>query len=94
MFRLYVMQHQWAALAFFAGFAGVAAMALTYMMLWSPRKERPPEEALAAEPAPEPQSLWRWYFSFMPWILNMTFLLSFLFAVIYMIMLAVAPPNW
>jgi len=94
MYRLYVMQHQWAAFAFFSGFATVAAMALTYMMIWLHRVERPPEEAQAPGPAPMPQSLWRWYFSFMPWILNMTFLFSFLFALLYMVALAIAPPNW
>ena len=89
MFRLYVLQHQWAILGIFSGFALVCAMVLTYMMIWFPRDPRRTSEMTTSE-----ISLIRWYFTFMPWILQMTFLSAVLFGILYVVYTACVPPNW
>jgi dolichyl-phosphate-mannose--protein O-mannosyl transferase len=78
-------------LGLFTGLILICATVLTYMMIWREREERGAEPM---EPEPEQESLVRWYFGFMPWILQMTFLFSLLFAILYVILTLVIPPNW
>lgn len=91
MYRLYVMQHQWALLGLFTGLVFICATALTYMMMWTERDESDEKET---QPEPEQRSFVQWYFSFMPWILQITFLFSILFAILFVGFLLANPPNW
>ena len=91
MFRLSVLQSQWLILAMFSGVALVLATVLTYMMIWRPRKDN---DRAVAESGYENYSTMRWYFSFMPWVLTLTFAGVIVFAIVYALMKIANPPNW
>ena len=95
MFRLSVLQYQWLILALFGGAVLVLTMVLTYMMMWRPRKENQEAAAEAvAESDYQGYSALRWYSSFMPWILTLTFVSVVVFAIIYAFYSIKNPPNW
>lgn len=91
MIRLSVLQYQWLILAFFSGAALVLGTALTYLMIWKPRKDN---EQAVAESGYEGVSTLRWYLSFMPWILTLTMISVALFGIGYAWMTLMTPPNW
>ncbi len=91
MFRLSVLQYQWLVLALFSGVAGILAMTLAYLAIWRPRKG-PDREV--AESGYEGYSGLRWYFSFMPWVLTLTYVAAIIFGILYAIDKIIRPPNW
>ncbi len=91
MFRLDVLQYQWLILAMFSGMVLVLCTALTYMMIWRPRKDN---QQAVEESEYQGASLARWYFSFMPWILTLVFAGTIVFAILYAFFMIQFPPNW
>lgn len=103
MFSLEVLQNRWLILALAGGVALVLAVILAHMALWRPRREEGPGAAVPAggdeadgledasgqaapgHETPHPP---------VPWFLILTFLGIAAYAVIYVIVQAVRPPNW
>jgi hypothetical protein len=97
MFSLEVLQSRWLILALGGGAGLVLAMILAYLALWRPRAADgsgaagpagPPEaapDAVAGHETPHPP---------VPWFLILTFVGIAAYAVIYVIVQAVRPPNW
>jgi hypothetical protein len=92
MFSLEVLQNRWLILALAGGIALVLAVILAYMALWRPRREDGPGGQFApeAEEAPGHETP----HPPVPWFLILTFLGIAAYAVIYVIVQAVRPPNW
>ena len=91
MFRLSVLQYQWLFLALFGGAATIVGMVLAYLAIWRPRKS-PDREV--AESGYEGCSGLRWYISFMPWVLTLTYVAAIVFGILYAIDKIIRPPNW
>lgn len=85
MLRLNVLQVRWVILAVFGGFSLVLVGVLCYLALW---RRREPEGA-----SPE-TSLRQWLRSYVPWVLVLTYASAFAYAVVYVVMRALRPPNW
>jgi len=104
MFSLEVLQDRWLILALAGGAGLVLAAILAYMALWRPRREEGPDAAVpaggddldglpdthgkVAAPGHETPA------SPVPWFLILTFLGIAAYAVIYVIVQALGPPNW
>jgi len=87
MFELHVMQNQWLMLALIGGLAVMLVFILGYPALWR-RREPPTREA------DESRSAFDWFRSFMPWILVIVWAATLVYSVVYVIRMALHPPNW
>jgi hypothetical protein len=86
MSGLEVLQNRWLILALLGGAGLVLGMALAYLALWRPRTaegDRPVSEG--GHESPEAP---------VPWFLVLTFAGVAAYAVIYVIVQAINPPNW
>lgn len=84
MFSYDIIRTQWAIAAFLGGLAVLAAMVLVYSALWRPRDGEPISEG----------GFIRWWISFCPWILTLTFVFGTALGVWYAIYRIWNPPNW
>ena len=91
MFRLDVLQYQWAILSLFSGVILVLVTILAYMAMWRPRKDN---ETAVAESDYRGVSTGRWISSFMPWVLTLVFFSVIIFGAIYAFFMIHNPPNW
>ena len=82
MFRLSVLQNQWLIMALAGGLILMLAVALTYIMMWRPRKE-------TGEVITDVRSL----FSLLPLILIILFICILIYGIMYVIILSANPPN-
>ena len=74
-----------------SGPALVLAVVLSYIMIWRPRKDN---AQAVAESEFDGYSAARWYVSFMPWILTLTFVTVLVFGIFYAADSIMNPPNW
>ena len=82
MFRLSVLQNQWLIMALMGGLILAFAVAMTYIMMWRPRKE-------TGEVITDVRSL----FSLLPLILIILFICILIYGIMYVIILSANPPN-
>ena len=83
MLNLDVLQNRWVLLALAGGVVLVLAMVLACLELWRPREESPPGPAAAAP-----------FSARVPWFLALTIAGIAAYAVIYVLVRAMRPPNW
>ena len=81
MIRLDIFQDQWLALALAGGVVLVLAIVLVCVETWSAGRR-------TADPGPAPKS------GRMPWFMILVYAATAVFALIYVTMRALAPPNW
>ncbi len=82
MMRLDIFQNQWLALALAGGVVLVLAIVLVCVETWGAGNRT----AAPAQPAPETRR--------MPWFMILIYAATAVFALIYVAMRALAPPNW
>jgi nitrogen fixation-related uncharacterized protein len=87
------LQNQWLIIAAVGGVVVLVGMVLVYLAIW--RRREGPLVDDAAEPAQaQRQPFWGWFKSFMPWALVLTYVGTFLWALAYLVMVALREPNW
>jgi hypothetical protein len=87
MLNLDLLQNRWVFLALAGGVVLVLAMVLAYLAIWRPREEAPPGgEVRPACPAK--------FSARAPWFLILTVAGIAAYAVIYVLVQAMNPPNW
>ena len=84
MLNLDLLQNRWVLLALSGGVVLVLAMILACLELWRPREEAPPGGEL--RPAR--------FSARVPWFLILTVAGIAAYAVIYVLVQAMSPPNW
>ena len=84
MLNLNLLQNRWVLLALAGGVVLVLAMVLACLAIWRPREEPPPGEA--RPPAR--------FSARVPWFLLLTIAGIAAYAVIYVLVQAMNPPNW
>jgi hypothetical protein len=82
MFNLNVLQNQWLILALMSGVIIMLGVAMTYLMMWRPRKD-----------GVEVISSLRSLFRLLPLILIILFVCILIYQITYVIIFAVNPPN-
>ncbi len=85
-----IYRHHW--IFFGLGFGSFIALltVLTYMAIW---RERPAEKKAQVEIV-DLKSFIQWFFITVPWVLILTFLATWVFALLYPFLKAANPPNW
>ena len=82
MMRLDVLQAQWLWLALLGGSALVLAIVLAYLAIWRTGRNG---DGRAVTPSGSGKT---------PWVLILVYVATLVFALGYVIMRAVVPPNW
>ena len=82
MFNLNVLQNQWLILALMGGTIIMLGVAMTYLMMWRPRKDEV-----------EVISSLRSLFRLLPLVLIILFVCILIYQITYVIIFAVNPPN-
>ena len=82
MFNLNVLQNQWLILALMSGVIVMLGVAMTYLMMWRPRKE-------TGEVITDLRSL----FHLLPLIVIILFICIVIYQITYVIIFALNPPN-
>lgn len=90
MYDQNVLHIQWLCLAIFGGIALLLVFILAFHEYWRPRETRAVE---IGEDTPV-RGKWKAAGSIIPWILILTYSLSFLLTVVYTILKIFSPPNW
>lgn len=92
MLDLNVLHSQWLAMALMGGLVLMLSTILTYYALWRPRAGE--GQYIGTQKVKGPISLARWWVSFVPWILTLTYLAIATYGIWYVLAKMAHPPNW
>ncbi len=85
-----IFRHNWIFFGLGLGSVLLLLTALTYMAIW---RERGAEREAQVEIV-DLRTFLQWFLRTFPWVLILTFALTWGVAIIYPILIAIEPPNW
>lgn len=88
MLQYPILQYHWLVLSFYGSLILIIAFVLTYMAIWRPRSGRDDEPN-----PPEGEGLSDQWYSYIPWILVLTYAAIFVFAIVYSVVYMVYLMN-
>ena len=80
-------------LAIIGGIALMLTLLLVYPAIWKNRKESP-KDISEGEKVEKIQPVVQWFFSNIPFVLIVLFIVVTIYGIIYTIRMAIQPPNW
>ena len=84
MLRFDVLQNDWVILAILGGIVLVLLTCITYLDMWTPRKEKDGKTVTG----------WLTWWEGIPWSLKFIYVALILFVICFTIYRAIVPPNW
>lgn len=87
-----ILHSRWMALAILGGLVLLFSTVLTYYAIWRPRGDE--GQHIATQKVTGPVSFVKWWVTFVPWILTLTYLGIATYGIWYVLARMAHPPNW